>query len=116
MLLSTFYVISFPTLMAAMTGYIATYKPYVEDSDQNLLEWSQVKQVAYIINDAHRLNGFDGPLIATTDDEPLVRAIGDRTFIERILASQLTYYRLQSVPKLDFYTGTERHACSYFRL
>jgi hypothetical protein len=104
MLLSTFYVISFPTLMAAMTGYIATYKPYVEDSDQNLLEWSQAKQVAYIINDAHRLNDFDGPLIATTDDEPLLRAIGDRTFIEEIPASQLTYYRLQSVPKLDFYT------------
>ncbi|KAL1798367.1 hypothetical protein ACET3X_002404 [Alternaria dauci] len=75
MLLSTLYVISFPTLMAAMTGYIATYEPYIEDVDGNLLGWSQVKQVAYIINDADRLDGFNGPLIATTDDEPLVEAI-----------------------------------------
>ncbi|KAG9194140.1 hypothetical protein G6011_04175 [Alternaria panax] len=75
MLLSTLYVIAFPTLMAAMTGYIATSQPYIEDFDKNLLEWSQVKEVAYIINDAHRLDGFNGPLIATTDDEPLVDAI-----------------------------------------
>jgi hypothetical protein len=102
MLLSTFYVLAFPTLMAAMTGYIATYNPYIKDFDHNLLEWSQVKQVAYIINDAHRLDGFNGPLIATTDDEPLIHAIRNCTFTREVSGSQLTYYRLQAVQQLDF--------------
>jgi hypothetical protein len=75
MLLSTIYVLSFPTLMAAMTGYIATYEPYIEDYDHNLIEWRQIKQVAHIINDAERLGSYSGPLVATTDDEKLLEAI-----------------------------------------
>jgi hypothetical protein len=75
MLLSTSYILSFPTLMAAMTGYITTYQPYIEDYNHNLIEWSQLKQVAYIINDANRLANGSGPLIATTNDEELIAAI-----------------------------------------
>ena len=66
--------------MAAMTGYIATYEPYIEDFDGNLLGWSQVKQVEDIIHDADRLDGFDAPLVATTDDKPLVDAIDNCMF------------------------------------
>ncbi|KAI4669570.1 uncharacterized protein J4E79_001615 [Alternaria viburni] len=74
MLLSTLYVIAFPTLMAAMTGYITTYKPYIEDIDGNLMEWSKAKDVAYIIQDADRV-GLKAPLIVTADDQPLIDAI-----------------------------------------
>jgi hypothetical protein len=116
MLLSTFYVIAFPTLMAAMTGYIATYNPYIEDFDHNLLAWSQAKQVAYIINDAHRLDGFNGPLIATTDDAPLIHAIRNCTFTREVSGSQLTYYRLKAVHRLEYYNGSGRCAPGYFRL
>jgi hypothetical protein len=100
MLLSTLYVISFPTLMAAMTGYITTYKPYIEDYDGNLMEWSKAKQVAYIINDADRV-GLNAPLIVTTDDEPLVDAIEHCTYTRSIPGLQLTRYRLTAVQQLD---------------
>jgi hypothetical protein len=39
-----------------------------------------VKQVEYIIHDADRLDGFDAPLVATTDDKPLVDAIDNCMF------------------------------------
>ncbi|KAI4906904.1 hypothetical protein J4E90_010107 [Alternaria incomplexa] len=74
MLLSTLYVIAFPTLMAAMTGYITTYQPYIEDFDGNLMEWSKAKDVAYIIEDADRV-GLEAPLIVTADDQPLIDAV-----------------------------------------
>ncbi|KAH6883201.1 hypothetical protein BKA58DRAFT_417013 [Alternaria rosae] len=74
MLLSTLYVIAFPTLMAAMTGYITTYKPYIEDIDGNLMEWSKAKDVAYIIEDADRV-GLKAPLVVTADDQPLIDAV-----------------------------------------
>ncbi|RYN25910.1 hypothetical protein AA0115_g7369 [Alternaria tenuissima] len=99
MLLSTLYVISFPTLMAAMTGYIATYEPYIEDFDGNLLGWSQVKQVEYIIHDADRLDGFDAPLVATTDDKPLVDAIDNY----RMQFGNWTWeYEVNGVPQVGF--------------
>ncbi|KAI4650868.1 hypothetical protein J4E93_003225 [Alternaria ventricosa] len=74
MLLSTLYVIAFPTLMAAMTGYITTYQPYVEDFDGNLMEWGRLKRVIYMIEDADRV-GLEAPLIVTADDQPLIDAV-----------------------------------------
>ncbi|KAF2851756.1 hypothetical protein T440DRAFT_488852 [Plenodomus tracheiphilus IPT5] len=76
MLLSTAYVLSFPTLMAAMTGYITTYEPYVEDYEHNLIEWSQIKEVIYVVHDIARVGGFDkSPLVVTSDDEVLMKAM-----------------------------------------
>ena len=75
MLLSTFYILPFPTLMAARTGYITTYQSYVENYNHNLIEWSQLEQIVYIFNDANILASDSGPLVATIDDRELVEAI-----------------------------------------
>lgn len=78
MILSTMYVLSFPTLMAAMTGYITTSSPYIEDFDSNLIEWSHIRQVVYVIPDASRLGIASlnaSPLVVTLDDVQLVAAI-----------------------------------------
>ncbi|KAH7068106.1 hypothetical protein BKA63DRAFT_521152 [Paraphoma chrysanthemicola] len=74
MFFSTLYVLSFPTLMAAMTGYIAKSEPYAEDSEGNLMAWGMVDKAAYVINDASRI-GYAKPLIAGARDEELIQAI-----------------------------------------
>jgi hypothetical protein len=61
-LLSTVYVLAFPTLMAAMTGYITKTEPYVEDLDKNLVAMEKLEAVAYVVNDAKRI-GYDRPLV-----------------------------------------------------
>jgi hypothetical protein len=75
MLLSTMYVLSFPTLMGALTGYITTYEAYIEDISQNLIEVSKFSGVQWIIWDSHRIGEYTKPLIATVDDSDLVDAI-----------------------------------------
>jgi hypothetical protein len=74
MFLSTLYVLSFPTLMAAMTGYIAKSEPYVEDFERNLMAWGKVDAVEFVVNDASRL-GFAKPLVAGERDVELTKAI-----------------------------------------
>jgi hypothetical protein len=76
MFLSTLYVLSFPTLLAAMTGYIAKSEPYVEDEDRNLIAWGKVDTVRYVINDAFRI-GFARPLVVGRNDGELVAAIDE---------------------------------------
>lgn len=81
MLISTLYVLAFPTLMAAMTGYITTYEPYVEDYGQNLIEFQKVQTVWAIVEDSQRIKEYSVPgkygaqLLATTDDTELTKAL-----------------------------------------
>ncbi|KAH7385914.1 hypothetical protein BKA66DRAFT_461127 [Pyrenochaeta sp. MPI-SDFR-AT-0127] len=74
MLISTLYVLSFPTLMGALTGYITTNEPYVQNYEKNLIEWNQIDKVIYIVNDAQRIER-NGPLLVTTKDSGLVNSI-----------------------------------------
>lgn len=91
MLLSTFYVLAFPTLMAAMTGYITTYEPYIENYERNLIEWSKIRVVRYIIHDADRL-GLDAPLVVTEDDSFLKNSVHLCTSHTGYVSCQLTLY------------------------
>lgn len=69
MLLGTVYVLAFPTLMGAMTGYITTFKPYIEDINGNLVAWNETAKVIYVINDAERLaDTFAKQLVVTVTD------------------------------------------------
>jgi hypothetical protein len=79
MLLSTLYVLSFPTLMAAMTGYITTYEAYVEDYNQNLLPLRQVlnRPIAYIIQDSYRIGNYSKPFVITRGNDELTKAVCD---------------------------------------
>ncbi|KAF1995529.1 hypothetical protein P154DRAFT_538676 [Amniculicola lignicola CBS 123094] len=69
MVLSTLYVLSFPTLMAAMTGYITTYEAYVEDFDHNLIEFNKFNAVSFIIEDGRRIYPERSGPIAVTDSD-----------------------------------------------
>lgn len=76
MLISTLYVLAFPTLMAAMTGYITTYEPYVEDKNHDLKEWSKVDEILGSITHGGTRIGFDEDLVwITAQDKALVRTV-----------------------------------------
>ncbi|KAF2822278.1 hypothetical protein CC86DRAFT_458744 [Ophiobolus disseminans] len=74
MFFSTLYVLSFPTLMAAATGYIAKSEPYVGDYDGNLITFGKVDAVQYVVNDAGRV-GYDRPLVVGARDLELGLAV-----------------------------------------
>lgn len=75
MLISTLYVLAFPTLMSAMTGYITTYGAYVEDYDHNLIEWQKVFKVRYFIQDSARIGNWSKPLVVLDVDQRLMAAV-----------------------------------------
>ncbi|KAF2502174.1 hypothetical protein BU16DRAFT_554248 [Lophium mytilinum] len=70
MLLACLYVMAFPTLMGAMTGYTPTYDPYIQDPSKNLIEYSKYNEVLIVVNDATRL-GYTKPLLLSEDDDDL---------------------------------------------
>ena len=75
MFISTLYVLAFPTLMAAMTGYITTYEPYMQDYDRNLIEWEKVEEVVAVVQGAERLGlGYEKPLVVIERDKEVYRA------------------------------------------
>ncbi|KAF1967900.1 hypothetical protein BU23DRAFT_592442 [Bimuria novae-zelandiae CBS 107.79] len=78
MVLGTTYVLSWPTLMAAMTGYITTFEPYVEDGNGNLVAWREIGVVEYVVQDGWRLDqGYAVPLVSLRGDDELARAIAN---------------------------------------
>lgn len=106
MLLSTAYVLSFPTLMAAMTGYITTSEPYVEDYEHNLIEWSQIREVVYVVHDITRLVDYDrSPLVVTSDDEALMEAVKD--YISQFKNHGVQYHKEHGPGIGSFYVANE---------
>lgn len=56
MALSVVFVMMFPTLAGAMTGYTATYAAYVKDHDGNYARFATFKPIVYNISDSHYSN------------------------------------------------------------
>ncbi|KAL5392395.1 hypothetical protein DPSP01_000904 [Paraphaeosphaeria sporulosa] len=77
MLIATLYVLAFPTLMAAMTGYITTYEPYVMDEGRSLVPWKDVRRVEYVVRDSERVGFYGGELVSATGDDELARALAN---------------------------------------
>ncbi|KAH7160999.1 hypothetical protein EDB81DRAFT_783720 [Dactylonectria macrodidyma] len=50
------YVLAWPTLASAMTGYTSASEAFVIDNYQNLISFSSFTPVAYVIHDGWRLN------------------------------------------------------------
>lgn len=104
--ISTLYVLAFPTLMAAMTGYITTYEPYMEDYDRNLIEWEKVQGVVAVVHDAERLRlGYDRPLVVVEDDKEVYQAWNDCEFFIVVLVPFM-YLRKAQICGLQASFGT----------
>lgn len=83
-LIATLYIVAFPTLSSAMTGYTSVMESYVEDKSVNLVPVSSYKQVDYIIEDGDRIPGFERrtPVVYGTGSDDLVRAAYQCTFTQ----------------------------------
>jgi hypothetical protein len=57
MFLAGLFVLSVPTWLSAMTGYVADIVPYVQDQDDRWVNWKVFEPVIYTIHDGGRLGG-----------------------------------------------------------
>ncbi|KAE9978793.1 hypothetical protein EG328_001249 [Venturia inaequalis] len=55
-ILSAIFVILFPTLISALSGYSANVHAYILDGSGNLMDYQKLFMIDYVIHDASRLN------------------------------------------------------------
>lgn len=55
-IVSMVFVLAWPTLIAAMSGYSPEAGAYVKDLDENLVPYNEFRPLAYIIHDGTRIN------------------------------------------------------------
>lgn len=58
-IITTIYILVFPTFVNSMSGYETFKKPYVEAADGNMLLLEEFDLAAYIIHDGSRINLTD---------------------------------------------------------
>ena len=63
-ILSTLFIVAFPSLASAMTGYAPVTSAFVQAPDGQLVPFTSCLPIRYIVHDADRL-GLDKPLILT---------------------------------------------------
>ncbi|KAK3314248.1 hypothetical protein B0H66DRAFT_504169 [Apodospora peruviana] len=71
--ISIVFVLAFPILASAMTGYKANSEAFVADPAGNLFPFSNLTQAAYTIHDGHRINLTDNcvvPFMLGGDPDP----------------------------------------------
>jgi hypothetical protein len=56
MIISACFVLAFPTILSAMTGYSVNIGSFVEVDNGNLVPYSNFTLVRYIVHDAHRID------------------------------------------------------------
>lgn len=64
------FVLAFPTLMSAMTGYRPNSAAFVADSVNSLIPFEKFTLAAYVIHDGHRLNLTENHIV------PFVSGLG----------------------------------------
>ncbi|EON62894.1 hypothetical protein W97_02119 [Coniosporium apollinis CBS 100218] len=63
LILASSYILAFPTLISALTGYDATYRPYVNVTDGSMIPFSSFETVDWVVWDGSRIGLADGALI-----------------------------------------------------
>jgi hypothetical protein len=69
-----FFLLAFPTLASAMSGYDANVAAYLPDADNNFISFTDFSRVLYVVHDGWRINE-DGNFWVTEEDdgsEPLL--------------------------------------------
>jgi hypothetical protein len=62
------YVLSFPTLMGAMTGYTTKWTPYVAQDDGSMVKLASYDRVKYIIVDGSRIGLENDTIVLAAED------------------------------------------------
>ncbi|KAF2127858.1 hypothetical protein P153DRAFT_358024 [Dothidotthia symphoricarpi CBS 119687] len=63
MVVTMIFILAFPTLITAMSGYDSNVESYVPDFDNRLIQFNRFSRVLYIIHDGRRINLTDDYLI-----------------------------------------------------
>lgn len=71
MILTMAFVLAFPTLASAMTGYSANNQAWVKTDDVSQVLFSQFERAQYVINDGNRVGLSAHYAIASGDDEKM---------------------------------------------
>ncbi len=53
--LSLAFILAFPTLISAMSGYSSNSQAFVRVNNSTLVPWADFRLVRYVINDGHRI-------------------------------------------------------------
>jgi hypothetical protein len=61
---SMLFVLAFPTMASAMTGYRANSGAFVTDSQKNMIAINSFAPVAYVVHDGLRINLTDNYMVA----------------------------------------------------
>lgn len=69
MILTMTFVLAFPTLASAMTGYSANNQAWVKTDDVRQVPFSQFERAQYVINDGNRVSLSAKYAIVSEDDE-----------------------------------------------
>ncbi|KAF2794860.1 hypothetical protein K505DRAFT_360697 [Melanomma pulvis-pyrius CBS 109.77] len=63
------YILAFPTLVGAMTGYSANVRSFVPDRNNNLIQFNSFKRILYVIHGGWRISTTTNYLVVR-DDKP----------------------------------------------
>lgn len=63
------FVLAWPVLASAMSGYTPALRPFVLDIEDNLLSYTAFEPMAYVIHDGWRLNQTGDFLVSFYQDE-----------------------------------------------
>ncbi|KAJ9642497.1 hypothetical protein H2199_004878 [Coniosporium tulheliwenetii] len=69
------YILAFPTLISALTGYDATYRPYVNVTDGSMVPLSSFEDADWVVWDGSRVGLADGALILVDSSSSLFSPI-----------------------------------------
>lgn len=97
---SMLYILAWPTLAGAMTGYTSAEKAYMSSIDGNLTPMDKVYPVLYVIHDSWRIN-LRGNYLVTAVSESIF--VAKRRLNEADLGESRNYERLLCYSGLSFW-------------
>ncbi len=71
--LSTLFIVAFPTLVSAMTGYAPVTETYVTGADGQLILLTSYRSVRYIVHDADRVELKSPLVLADISEDTAIR-------------------------------------------
>ncbi|KAK5059893.1 hypothetical protein LTR84_009776 [Exophiala bonariae] len=113
-IISALFVLLFPTMASAMSGYAANIDAYIATDDGNMIPYSKFHLIRYIIHDAHRLGDDFGKdhKVATGSKQPT--EVADVTYSADECITPYYPYQTYSDDLLDWSPTEGVPACEFY--
>ncbi|EXJ55471.1 hypothetical protein A1O7_08398 [Cladophialophora yegresii CBS 114405] len=125
MITSACFVLAFPTILSAMTGYSVNIGSFVQVDDGNLVQYSNFTLIRYIVHDAHRIDQTLGKdYKVTTGRTPYgdISQLGESSYSDYCTSTAWPHEDMHGaldwgytarVPMCDFYWHVSEYAYHY---